>query len=106
MLRPAGSHKLVSAVRREKVKVDGKAHSALHDCKCVLGVLRAFSDIEEEAMQYVSEPVPTKRQMNYIHRLKDEREVKGWMGSYTPNTKAAASLFIDELRQLPYFKGN
>lgn len=104
MLRPTGPHRLVSAVRREKVKVEGKAHRALYDCQCVLGVLRAFSDIDEEAMKYVKEPAPTRRQMNYIHRLKDEREVKGWMYSYTPNTKAAASLFIDELLQLPYYR--
>ena len=101
MLRPKGSHKLFSAARREEVKVVGKAHRALYDCQCVLGVMRAFSDIDEEAMRYVEEPEPTSRQMNYIRRLKDEREMKSWMYSYTPKTKAAASGFIDELLLLP-----
>ncbi|MDE0680150.1 MAG: 3'-5' exonuclease [Gammaproteobacteria bacterium] len=103
MLRPTGSHKLVSAVRREKVKIEGQAHRALYDCQCVLAVMRAFNNIDEESLKHVTEASPTRRQLSYIYRLRDEREVSGWMRSYAPKTKAAASLFIDELLQLPYY---
>lgn len=101
-LRPAGRHKLVSAIRREKVKVQGQSHRALYDCQCVLGVMRAIANLDERDLEHVEEPTPTRRQMNYIGHLKTERKTRFWMSSYTPKTKAAASAFIDELHLLPY----
>ena len=101
-LRPAGRHKLVSATRREKVKVQGQSHRALYDCQCVLGVMRAIANLDERDLEHVKEPAPTRRQMNYISHLKTERKTRFWMSSYTPKTKASASAFIDELHLLPH----
>ena len=40
ILRPFGLNRLVDALRREGVKIPGKAHRAKYDCRCVLGVMR------------------------------------------------------------------
>ena len=42
-LRRGGRHRLIDAVRREGVKIEGKAHRALYDCRCVLAVMRAVT---------------------------------------------------------------